>query len=92
MPTVSFNSQKIDCQEGEIILDILEKVGIEYPHGCLNGSCGVCAINIDNHDALMPKSLVEASTLEGFGFSEKTRLACRAKIKSNIKLSKHRVE
>lgn len=89
MPTVSFNGQNIECEDGDVILDILEKAGIKYPFGCLNGSCGVCAINVNDQQALHPKSLIEAGTLEAFEFEEETRLACRAKIKSDIKLTQH---
>lgn len=87
MPTVSFNNQKIDSDDGEIIIEALEKAGVQYPFGCLNGSCGVCAIKVINSDGLYPPSAVESGTLEEFYFEEnEVRLACRAKIKSDITL------
>jgi ferredoxin len=87
MPTVSFNDQEIDCEDGDIVIEVLEKAGIEYPFGCLNGSCGVCAIKVKNKDGLHQPSVIESGTLEEFYFDDdEVRLACRAKIKSDTKL------
>lgn len=87
MPTVSFNDQKINCEDGDIVIEVLEKAGIKYPFGCLNGSCGVCAIKVINPEGLHPPSVIESGTLEEFYFEEhEVRLACRAKIKSDIQL------
>ena len=34
------------CKAGETILDAALKAGIELPHGCTKGGCGVCKIKV----------------------------------------------
>ncbi len=34
------------CREGQTILDAALKAGIELPHGCTRGGCGVCKIRV----------------------------------------------
>lgn len=87
MPTVSFSNQNlnIQAQNGQTILDACFHHKIDYPHGCLAGSCGVCVIKVSPMENLENPSAVEAQTLESF--PENHRLACRAKIKGDIKVS-----
>ncbi len=90
--------KKFEVNDGELLWDGLERLGTTLPAGCLSGSCGTCRINIiEGKDSLAPKGAVESETVEhlknqykekyGEEFLNKKniRLACRARVKGNLK-------
>ena len=100
MPTVSIegNERKFEVKEQDILLDALEKQGVDLPHGCLAGSCGACRIEIiEGADNLEPPSDLEQDTVSAIRVNYERkhgadsakgktfRLSCRAKVKGDIK-------
>lgn len=101
MPTVSIQGQTevYQVNEGEVILDALEKRGKELPHGCLAGSCGACKVEIVSGEGnLNNPSEMESNTINSIenylkqqngneSMDGKTiRLSCRAKVMGDIKI------
>lgn len=92
--------KKFEVNEGELIWDELERLGTKLPAGCLAGSCGTCRINVlQGEKNLAPKGAIETETVnhlmdqykkkygEDFLKDKNIRLACRARIKGNIKIT-----
>jgi len=90
--------KKFEVNDGELIWDELDRLGTKLPAGCLAGSCGTCRINIlEGEECLTPKGAVETETVnhlmdqykkkygEDFLKGKTIRLACRARIKGDLK-------
>jgi ferredoxin len=94
MPTVSIDGSTIsfEINNEEILYDSLSERGHELPHGCLSGSCGACRIEVlEGNENLVPAGIVESNTIESLQteFPEvkrPIRLACRARVKGDIKI------
>ena len=94
MPKVSIagTNMSFDINNEEVIYDALSDRGHDLPHGCLSGSCGACRIEIiEGSDHLVPPSLVEANTIESLHgelkeFKGTMRLACRARVRGDVKI------
>jgi len=94
--TYTLNNQEksIEVEGGETIFDELANQEIIWPHGCLAGACGACRTEIiEGENNLTPPSAVEADTIarirDDLNPEEKVRplrLACRAKVKGDIKI------
>ena len=98
---VTENEEKtFEVKDGELIWDELDRLGTKLPAGCLAGSCGTCRINVlEGEGNLTPKGAVETETVnhlmdqfkkkygEDFLKDKSIRLACRARIKGNIKIA-----
>lgn len=93
-------TREFEVQDKEIIFDALDNCGEKLPHGCLAGSCGACRIEVlEGSENLKPPSAVERNTIEaisdqyekknGFGSlkGRVVRLACRARVLGNVKIT-----
>ncbi len=84
----------VETEGGETLFDELSNQGLIWPHGCLAGACGACRTEIvEGAERLSPPSAVEADTIarirEGLSPEKKLvplRLACRAKVKGDVKI------
>ena len=85
MARVTILNRAIDLEScGETILDTALDSGIDYPHGCRNGTCGTCKTRLLDGDVdimdFAPEALSEEERQVGL------ILACRAKPKSDIRV------
>lgn len=94
----SDQEKTFDVEEEMVIFDALDNEGEKLPHGCLAGSCGACRIEvIEGFDNLKPASAIENNTIEaiienhekshgkGSCDGKKIRLACRARVRGEVK-------
>ena len=76
MATIKMEDSELEVQDGELIRDTAEQLGV--PFGCKNGICGTCMIDIEEG----PENLSELTPEEhDMGRDRTHRLACQAKIK-----------
>lgn len=112
MPTVSVKglsgdgspandtSQEVQPQVGMSLWELLNEEGITLNHGCLNGACAACRVEIlEGEDFLTPMGHRETETLKRFKESHEMRfgagsldgkgirLSCQAKIKKEGNIS-----
>jgi ferredoxin len=97
MPTVEFNGQSIECDEGERLRDVLLRSG-ETPHNgnarWLNckgfGTCGTCAVEIVDGD-VPDKNARESWRLDFPPHDSESglRLACQVLVTSDMKVRKY---
>jgi ferredoxin len=69
----------------ETLLEWIETKSTAIAYGCRNGSCGTCMVEVlEGEDLLQEKTPQEADTLSRMGKSPQSRLACRARVKTEI--------
>jgi iron-only hydrogenase group A len=60
VPTIEVNNQKIECQSGETILNVLNRAGFQVPTLCHmadlspTGACRMCVVEVDGARSLVP--------------------------------------
>lgn len=74
----------LDFSDGDVLLEILLRNGIEINNMCEgHGACGGCHIIVETPDLLDEASEEEESTLDkASGVTLNSRLACRIKLSS----------
>lgn len=85
----------VETEGGDTLFDELSAKGVIWPHGCLAGACGACrTVIVEGAENLSPPSAVEADTIarirEGLSEEKKLvplRMACRAKVKGDVKIA-----
>ena len=97
MPTVSYQGEEIECENGDILRDVLKQAGLSVYNGqsetfnCRGmGSCGTCAVNVDGE-------VSEPTTKESVRLwlpphhpSHDVRLACQTRVEGDVEVSKGR--
>jgi ferredoxin len=92
------NEKSFEVEEEMVIFDALDNQDCKLPHGCLAGSCGACRIEVlEGEENLKPASAIEMNTIEaiienhekkhgeGSCKGKKLRLACRARVRGDVK-------
>ncbi len=87
---------KVEFVVGDVLFDIFEKVDYELPHGCLNGGCCSCLVEVlKGHEHLSFPKARESETLTKFKENyerkhgkdslnmKEVRLSCQATIIKN---------
>ena len=76
MATVKMGDSEVEVQDGELIRDAAEQLGV--PFGCKNGICGTCMVDVEEGQENLSELTPEE---EDMGRDREHRLACQAKIK-----------
>ena len=77
-----------DVAPGQVLLDAALEQGVELAHGCRNGVCGACAVElIEGAENGERPDAIEANSLQRFRLSRTTRLACRLRLTGPAKIS-----
>ena len=97
MPTVYFNGRAVECEEGDVLRDVLLKAG-ETPHNdgaeminCRGfGTCGTCAVKIADGE-IGPKNAREQWRLDFPPHQESSglRLACQIEVYDDLAVRKY---
>ena len=76
---------KIDCYEGETVLDAAERNGLELPYSCLNGGCFMCAAMLEDGQAKMGDQFMLDDKHAEAGF----RLLCCTTVSTDCEILTH---
>jgi ferredoxin len=95
MPTIEYEGEKIECEEGANLRGAILGAGEEAHNGpralsCQgNGICGTCAVEIEDGDAGEP-SAQERLRLGAppHNFAVGLRLACQVEVTEDLEISK----
>lgn len=79
MAILKEDDSEIEVQDGELIKDAAEQLGV--PFSCRNGLCGTCMIDIEDGEENLSELTPEEIDM---GRDRTHRLACQCKIKQGI--------
>lgn len=72
---------------GQLVLDAALEQGVDLAHGCRNGVCGACAVDlVEGAENGERADAIETNSLQRFRLSRTTRLACRLRLTGPAKL------
>lgn len=98
MPVVRYQGQELSCESGERLRDVIHRAGLSPHNGesawfnCKGfGTCGTCAVEIEEADALPPKNARERWRLNFPPHQEESglRLACQIRVTQDLTVHKH---
>lgn len=90
MPSYKINincgAKVIEALEEELLIDVLAKNSIYLPSACgSSGKCGLCKAKVLNEDGPLTDS--EKKLLSKDELSEKVRLCCQVKVRSDLQIN-----
>ena len=96
MPTVRFRDREIECDEGEILRDILLDAG-ETPHNgrsdfanCRGlATCGTCAVEVDGEVSEPTGRERRRLSFPPHEPGAGLRLACQTRVEGEVTVTKH---
>jgi adenylate cyclase len=90
MPLIHYlpDDQRIEANEGETILRVALRAGIEHAHLCGGSArCSTCRVVIlEGLENCEPRNAEEQAIADMLGFDPKVRLACQTVVRGNVKL------
>ncbi len=72
--------------EAETLLELCTEASLPVPFGCTVGKCGVCRIEV-LEGGLQEAGRFEQAVLDGFGCDKGVRLACQARLASDVTIA-----
>lgn len=97
MPTVSYEGERIECEEGAILRDVLKEAGLTPHNGRADrlnchglATCGTCAVVVDRDDAVSDRNRRENARLSvpPHELRDGLRLACQTAVYDDITVEK----
>lgn len=87
MPKITYNDQNFEVEKGQTLLHALIEHGVDLPHDCEQGSCGIDAVVvIRGIENLSPPFGDEADYLNYTHFPENVRLACCSRVFGDVEI------
>ncbi|MES3160505.1 MAG: 2Fe-2S iron-sulfur cluster-binding protein [Halorubrum sp.] len=97
MPTVYYDGEEIECEEGAVLRDVLRDAGLSVYNGkseqfnCRGmGSCGTCAVTVDGAVSEPSKKETARLWLPPHHPSHDVRLACQTRVEGDVEVTKGR--
>ncbi|WP_394741613.1 2Fe-2S iron-sulfur cluster-binding protein [Natronococcus roseus] len=96
MPTVTFEGEEIDCEDGATLRDVLLEAGLSPHNGraaLLNcrghGTCGTCAVEIDGPASEPTTREKRRLSVPPHGSDGGLRLSCQTEVQGDLNVEKH---
>ena len=97
MPTVSYQGEEIECEEGAVLRDVLKEAGLSVYNGKMeqlncrgSGSCGSCAVQVEGEVSEPARKEQARLWLPPHHPNHDVRLACQTKVEGDVKVTKGR--
>ncbi|MFC5278276.1 2Fe-2S iron-sulfur cluster-binding protein [Halorubrum rubrum] len=97
MPTVYYQGEEIECEEGAVLRDVLKEAGLSVHNGAtrtLNcrglGQCGSCAVQVDGEVSEPGRREKARLWLPPHHPSHDVRLACQTRVEGDVEVTKGR--
>lgn len=96
MPTVEFDGERIDCEEGAILRAVLRDAGLTPHNGratlanCRgHGTCGTCAVSVEG--PVSERTAIERRRLSfpPHDPDDGLRLACQTRVEGDLRVAKY---
>ena len=96
MPTVTYEGETVECEEGENLREVLREAGIEPYNGVMQyancrgfGTCGTCAVEIEG--PVSEPTSIERRRLSTPPHDPDSglRLACQTAVEGDLEITKH---
>ncbi|MUW15872.1 2Fe-2S iron-sulfur cluster binding domain-containing protein [Halorubrum sp. CBA1125] len=95
MPTVSYEGEEIECEEGAVLRDVLREAGLSVHNGIsktLNchglGQCGSCAVQVDGEVSEPDRKEKVRLWFPPHHPSHDVRLACQTRVEGDVEVTK----
>jgi ferredoxin len=96
VPTVEFRGERVECERGAVLRDVLRKAGLTAHNGrsaALNcrghGSCGTCAVAIEGETSERTRRERLRLAAPPHDPDSELRLACQTRVEGDLVVTKH---
>ncbi|WP_134669784.1 2Fe-2S iron-sulfur cluster-binding protein [Halorussus marinus] len=97
MPTVEFRGERIDCEAGAALRDVLLDAGLS-PHNRTSewvncrghATCGTCAVEVRGEVSEMNADERRRLSLPPHSLDSGLRLSCQTEVRGDVRVVKHR--
>lgn len=96
MPTVTFRGERVECEHGAVLRDVLRDAGLSVHNGgsaALNcrghGSCGTCAVAVDGPTSDPGRRERLRLSVPPHDPASGLRLACQTRVEGDLSVEKH---
>jgi ferredoxin len=96
MPTVEFQGREIDCEQGDVLRDVLLDAGLSPHNGSADAlncrghsTCGTCAVGIEGPVSEMDDRERRRLAFPPHDLDSELRLACQIRVKDDLAVEKH---
>ncbi|PSP75965.1 (2Fe-2S)-binding protein [Halobacteriales archaeon QS_3_64_16] len=96
MPTIEFRDREIDCEQGDVLRDVLLDADLSPHNGradALNcrghSSCGTCAVEVEGPVSEMGEAERRRLAFPPHDLDSGLRLACQIRVEGDLTVEKH---
>ncbi|MFB6167499.1 MAG: 2Fe-2S iron-sulfur cluster-binding protein [Haloferacaceae archaeon] len=96
MPTVEFRGERIECEHGAVLRDVLREADLDVHNGraaALNcrghGTCGTCAVEVDGETSSPSSRERLRLSAPPHDADSGLRLACQTRVEGDLVVTKH---
>lgn len=96
MPTISFQGAEVECEEGDVLRDVLIDAGLSPHNGSADylncrghATCGTCAVEVHGDVSKMGDEERRRLSFPPHKADSGLRLACQTRVLGDVEVVKH---